>query len=587
MSNKSRQDPYRRKPPSIDLTSAEFQRGNPGADTFSETSGSASAGEPVAAGGPALAGETAIEPMATTGLDAPSPESASTSSAEPAASVDPALEPASPVHDPAPPEAEPAEVIYDSRTAPTNDRPSGEADTLASLHAGESTSASALSGLEAPDTAAASSAPEPARAEPARPEPSRTARRGFGSLLAASLIGGVVGAGIVIGTEQYLDQTPDTTDGRLAALEGRPSAPQADTGALERRIAALETGTRGLAESVAAARTASETASRQPAASPAAPPIDEVARRGLEQVTARLGTLDSGVKTVTDRVGGAATAQAVTEIGTRVSALQETNRGLQEGLKAAQEGLRTSQEGLRASQEGARQAGVNAGAITDLRTRLDALATQTQDQAKTGSAAFQALQAKSQDQDTRLGALSQETAKLPPALMQAGLRAIVAGQIADSLRGGAAIGAPLGALEKLGVPPASLDALKPYAAAPPPSAPTLAAEFRPLAEKITAEPRVAADSFGDKLLRIAEKVVTVRAVGDGSGSDQPALVARIEAALNRGALADAATTWDALPETAKGLSSAWAGRLKARVAADAALRQISADSLSALNAPSR
>lgn len=570
MSNTSRQDPYRRKPPSIDLTSGEFQRGGP------ETKPDVTTGEPASAAEPAAAGATAIEPMATTGLDAPSSETASISSAEPVASIDPALEPASPAHDPAPASAEPAQVIYDSRAATSG------APELAAEPVVPSADATHPSGPARPDetvefrlpgtgyTIPESTRPELLQPEPLQPEPLRPARRGLGSLLAASLIGGVVGAGVVIGAETYLDQTPDTTDGRLTALEGRPSAPPVDIGPLERRIAALETGTRGLGESVAAARSAAESASRQSAAPP---PVDEVARRGLEQVTARLGTLDGGVKSVTDRIAGAATAQAVAEVGTRVTALQD--------------GLRAAQEGLRASQEGARQAGVNAGAITDVRTRLDALQTQSQDQAKTGTAALQALQAKSQDQDARLGALSQEAAKLPPALMQAGLRVIVAGQIGDALRGGTTIGAPLGALEKLGVPAASLDALKPYAAAPPPSAAALATEFRPLADKITAEPRVAADTFGDKLLRIAEKVVTVRAVGDGSGTDQPALVARIEAALNRGALADAATTWDALPETAKSISSAWAGRLKARVAADAALRQISAESLSALNAPTR
>lgn len=556
MSNKSRRDPYWRKPPKIDLASGEFQRTQP------ETTEAVAAGDPAPDDAPE--GQTAIEPMAATGLDAAAPEAAS-----PTQEHGPAPSPAGePVADSvAEPAAEPAEVIYDSRAA---EIPAVEPETVASSgeSSGESEPArpSALSGLGAPGT--------PADREP---EPERHARRGFGPLLAASLIGGVVGAAIAIGAETYLDQPSDALDGRVAALEQRPSAPPPpDTGGLERRIAALETGARGLTESLAAARGAAESTSRQPAA----PPVDDVARRGLEQVTARLATLDTGIKSVTDRVAGAATAQAVTEIGTRVSALQEA-------LKASQEGIKASQEGIRASQEGARQAGVNAGAITDLRTRLDALQAQSQDQAKTGSAALQALQAKSQDQETRLAALSSEAAKLPPALMQAGLRAIVAGQIADSLRGGTAIGAPLGALERLGLPASSLDALRPYAASPPPSAAALAAEFRPIAERITAEPRVAADTFGDRLLRIAEKVVTVRAIGDGSGSDQPALVARIEAALNRGALADAAAAWDALPETARGVSSEWAGRLKARIAADAALRAISAESLSALNAPTR
>jgi hypothetical protein len=82
-------------------------------------------------------------------------------------------------------------------------------------------------------------------------------------------------------------------------------------------------------------------------------------------------------------------------------------------------------------------------------------------------------------------------------------------------------------------------------------------------------------------------VVTVRAVGDGSGRDVPGLVGRIEAALARGAPAEAAAAWDMLPEEPKRISAEWASRLKARVAAEAALQRLGAESLAALAAPAR
>jgi len=79
--------------------------------------------------------------------------------------------------------------------------------------------------------------------------------------------------------------------------------------------------------------------------------------------------------------------------------------------------------------------------------------------------------------------------------------------------------------------------------------------------------------------------VTVRAVGDGSGRDVPGLVQRIETALARGALPEAAAAWDSLPEAPKALSADWGTRLKSRIAADNAAQALGADSLAALDAP--
>jgi hypothetical protein len=163
----------------------------------------------------------------------------------------------------------------------------------------------------------------------------------------------------------------------------------------------------------------------------------------------------------------------------------------------------------------------------------------------------------------------------------------VAGQIGQNLRAGLPLGAGLSALERLGAPGPALDPLRPYAAQPAPSATTLAAEFKPLAEKMTAEPQGPAGSIADRLLRVADKIVTVRAVGDGSGRDIPGLVGRIESALGRGALPEAAAAWDSLSEEPKRLSAEWGARLKGRIAADAAAQKLGADSLAALDAPTR
>jgi hypothetical protein len=370
--------------------------------------------------------------------------------------------------------------------------------------------------------------------------------------VAASLAGGVIGAAFAVGADIYWRQPPADYESRLAALETRPrptapvpNVPQPASEALERRVAALENQTRSLSEGVNAARGAAEAGQRQiaelanrpasaGAASPSAQPArDPAIREGLDRLGARLEALEG-------RIEQAAPA----------AALDELRAGLQTAQNQAEERNRATTAALGAVQ----------ATVTGLNQRLQANAEEA-------------------------AKLSAEVAKLPPSLLQAGLRAVVAGQIGQNLRAGIPLGSGLSALERLGAAGPTLDPLRTYAAQAAPGAATLAAEFKPLAERITAEPQGPAGSITDRLLRVADKIVTVRAVGDGSGRDVPGLVQRIELALARGALPEAAAAWDSLPEDPKRISAEWGARLKARIAADNAAQKLGADSLAALDAP--
>ena len=77
---------------------------------------------------------------------------------------------------------------------------------------------------------------------------------------------------------------------------------------------------------------------------------------------------------------------------------------------------------------------------------------------------------------------------------------------------GLPLGPGLSALERLGAAGPALDPLRPYASQGAPSAAALAAEFKPLAETMIAEPQGPSGSIADRLLRVADKIVTVRAV---------------------------------------------------------------------------
>lgn len=491
-------DPYRRQPPTIDLPAGEFSSSGTAADGAVSSE----------AEGP----PTAIEPVAATGLDEGRAETPATSGVPPVAPT-------------------PDEVI------PTD----GDGSTgLVGAHrkaTGNRETSTAKVGETAFDPATRSEPP---------------ARRSAGGLVAAGLVGGVIGAAFAVGADTYWRQPPADYESRLAALETRPAPTvpaqsNGATGTLEPRIAALETQTRTLGEGVNAARSAAEASAKQaaealsrplPVAAPAPaapPPPDPALRQDIERLGAKTAELESFIKS-------AAPASALDEIRTRLSDLQS-------------------------QAEQRQQANVTAIAAV-----------------KSSASTFdQKLASEGQ----QIAALQATVGKLPPELMQAGLRVVVAGQAAEALRSGAPLGPALSALEKLGVAGPNAEPLRRYATEPAPSAAVLAAEFKPLAERITSEPQGPSASIGDRLLRIADKVVTVRAVGDGSGRDIPGLVGRIEASLARGALADAAGAWEQLPDDAKRLSNDWAARLKQRVAAEAALRRLGAESLAALDAPAR
>ncbi len=142
----------------------------------------------------------------------------------------------------------------------------------------------------------------------------------------------------------------------------------------------------------------------------------------------------------------------------------------------------------------------------------------------------------------------------------------------------------LGSLRGFSPAPERVQALEPLAASGAPTVAALRQEFGSVAERIERASRGEAEGVVDRLLRMTDKVVSVRAVGDPNSNAVPDLVARIEGALERGSLREAASAWDALPEASRRVAAGWGQRLKARVAADEAARGIAADAITGLNA---
>ncbi len=128
----------------------------------------------------------------------------------------------------------------------------------------------------------------------------------------------------------------------------------------------------------------------------------------------------------------------------------------------------------------------------------------------------------------------------------------------------------------LGLPQEDVAALRPFAEAGAPTKATLAAEFPTIAGQIVTATMQSDPNAGffDRLFAGISGLVSVRPVGPVEGSDPPAIVSRMRAAINAGDLETALKERDALPQAGLDASAEWAARAKNRAAIDALLVKI-------------
>jgi hypothetical protein len=201
--------------------------------------------------------------------------------------------------------------------------------------------------------------------------------------------------------------------------------------------------------------------------------------------------------------------------------------------------------------------------------------------------ATEPLERRLAEQEQRLSGLAQQVAQGGSDVTRAGTRLVLVDRLGDALRDGAPYTEALGALQRVTPEPAKLAPLEPFAQSGAPTAAALAQSFRPIAERLRRESRPDSEDWSDRLLRMADKVVSVRAVNEPAEAGVPGAVARIEDALARGSFADAAAAYQALPEPARQASAEWGQRLRQRAAAEAAARTVTADAVAALDQATR
>ncbi|MBZ6075735.1 COG4223 family protein [Microvirga puerhi] len=302
----------------------------------------------------------------------------------------------------------------------------------------------------------------------------------------------------------------------------------------------------------------------------------------------------------------------VSQLEQRVVSLGQpaNTQALENRLKTLEDARAALDRRLQAAEGTARQAEARAGealsrpantapapqdeaALKGLADRLAELEREVQAQAQAtqqaGSSAqalqqsVQSLEGRVTDDSQRLAALAQHVGEGPDPATLAALRLSLTARLNEALRRGVPYADTLSALEKVTKDPGRLAPLAPFAQQGAPTAADLSRTFAPLRTTILRDDRAASGgSWSDRFWRMTEKVVTVRPVNDAAAAGVPGLVARIDNALARGDMAQAAGAWRSLPEPSRRLSEDWGHQVKARADAEAAAQAASDEALSAL-----
>ncbi len=492
---------------------------------------------------------------------------------------------------------------------------SGQAKPAGAAGKAETPAAGARGPTATPPSSGASTA-SPSTSSGTTVPPAARSGAGFGSIAAAGLLGGVIGAGLLFAVEKAgiggdagpVNALDQKFSGQIAALDQRVGtlAPKDALGALDKRVAAAEASAKQANEKAASAAQNQGTGG-------AAVPAD---------LASRLDSLDQRVSALQEEPGRDASgnpamgvaqiesSRQIADLDARLKAVEGAgNAGGSADTAKALASLKSDVE-ARIKQ--------NADAVAALGQRLDGLQRSLGDQVKSATESVQAATEASRKAaeanqtqaaesakavDRRLAEQADKIASLdkgladraPASTVQAALRVVVADRIASALASGTPYAEPLATLAKLD-PQAQgqAGALKPFADKGAPTVGQLAETFRGIGQSIAqarraAQTKAAADSgdFRTKLLSMADGLVQVRKVDGNGPAEGPAAAPeeKVQAALDRGDLEGAAAAFEALPAEAKAQAGDFGATLAARAKAAQASRTLTASAFSALPAP--
>lgn len=374
----------------------------------------------------------------------------------------------------------------------------------------------AADSMEASQTESAAARKEPkSETPPSHPSAAPSSKPSRTSSLGAGLAGGVV-ALAAAGLLHYsgLLALPGTT----TASDTVPASVETELAALKAEIAALKSGQAG--------------------------PVDingvtgqvDGLSQGLDQVKADIASLRQSIE-----AGGAGDGAAVEALNAKIAEIESRIASIGPGT-----------EGPSAQ---------DIAAIGERIASVEALA-------KAAGEADSTL-------TTRLGALEQSLTALSTKVdAQAGqpkiALAIASAALKSAIERGSPFQSEIETFAAIAPDAPGIAELRPYAEQGVAARADLVAETDAAAKAMiaAANPPPANAGFFERLLSSAESLVSVRPIGAVDGPGVPETVARMEVALQAGDLAKAMAEYDTLPDVAKSAGSAFADRIKARLAVE-------------------
>ncbi|KQT11895.1 hypothetical protein ASG40_07790 [Methylobacterium sp. Leaf399] len=519
-----------------------------------------------------------------------------------------------------------------SATGPKTAASVAGATSSASTSSASASSGATSSGTKPPSSEAGqrtASASEP------KPVPVRSGGAGFGSMAAAGLIGGVIGAGLLFGVERagILPTANGDLAGRLAALDQTVGtlASRDALASLDKRIAGNEAALKPLPDAVRNAETAAREALQKASASPTAPAAEGSPATATipPELTARIDSLDQRLAALQEEPGrdqsvdarAALTApgvppEQVTKLDERLKAVEGKIDGVakaptgQADLNARITTLQGDVDSrTKANAEAAQALGQKLAVLqSSLDERVKAATEAVQSVTEASQKAVDANKAQAEEaakavarqlqaQSDRLAGLDKAVSERADAgTVQAALRVVSADRIATALSTGAPYADALASLRNFEPgDPAKLTAVAVFADKGAPTARTLATEFRAIADRMSAARKAAqaksvaeTGDISQRLMSMAGSIVQVRKVdtpASEAAQDTDPTVA-VQAALDRGAIAEAAKAFAAMPEAARASAGDFGTKLASRAAAGEAAQALLSDAFKGLSAPS-
>jgi hypothetical protein len=342
---------------------------------------------------------------------------------------------------------------------------------------------------------------------------------------------------------------------------------------------------------------------------PPAPPDTTKAEDEIKDLTARLGRLET-LSAATAPENGRTDVGKITELSDRISRLEASlaappppppapspDPELTGRLAALEQAMKPLSDHVA---ELDRQYGDNATTAKEARERSEAVAKAMaevnrsdaeQDKRHEGTtAALGDLSRRVDAVETLAKAIRDQVAEASAPKADEPLRfALIAAGLRFALERGEPFTAELAAAKSVGVDPALLASVAPFAATGVPNQQELFRELTALTQEMlkASGPSGQDGNYLDRLQAHAGRLVRIRPVGDQPGDDAATVIGRIDRDMARRDLAAVLTELDKLPPPAQAVAEAWRKKAVARQAATAASAQLVAASFSKLGATGR